>query len=160
MKVLIVEDDAGSRGILFEHLKARGWEVLACGDPAHGQRLLESETPDLVLTDIHLPGASGTEHVRRFCAGGPAGRPVVVAMTGFPSLESCLDCLAAGAAGYLVKPFRVDEFVQLAQREHEQRLLLSGARELERRVSSLEAELARLRQPGGGPPSGQEHVCR
>lgn len=161
MKVLVVEDDGGSRGILLEHLKARGWDVISCGDPARGQRLLESEHPDLVLTDIHLPGANATEHVRHFCAGHDGQQPVVVVMTGFPSLESCLDSFQAGAAGYLVKPFRVDEFVALAERELEQRRRLGRARELEQRVQVLEGELARLRAPGGGASqrAGLESPC-
>jgi DNA-binding response OmpR family regulator len=161
MRILIVEDDGGSRGILLEHLKVRGWEVLSCGDPARGLRLLESEQPDLVLTDIHLPGATGTDHVRAFCQERAGRRPVVVAMTGYPALESCLDCLQAGASGYLVKPFRVDEFIQLAERVLDERRLLGHARSLELRIAELEAELARLRAPGS-PPTGrpeQESPC-
>jgi DNA-binding response OmpR family regulator len=161
MKILLVEDDGGSRGILLEHLSARGWQVVCATDPVRGQRMLETEAPDLVLTDIHMPGAQGTEHVRRFCAGAGERAPAVVVMTGFPSLESCLDSFAAGAAGYLVKPFRVAEFVQLAEKVLAQRGLQERNRDLEARLVALEAELARLRAAGparGAPPLGAE--CR
>jgi len=153
MKILLVEDDGGSRGILVEHLGARGWQVVSAPDPARGLRLLESEDPDLVLTDIHMPGATGTDHVRAFCAGAAGRAPAVVVMTGFPSLESCLDSFAAGAAGYLVKPFRVAEFVALAERVMARRALEARHRELEARVSALEAELGRLR--GAAPSPGR-----
>jgi DNA-binding NtrC family response regulator len=153
MRILIVEDDGGSRVILQEHLRARGWEVLGAERPERAQALLEREAVDLVLTDIHLPGASGTAHIRAFCG---LGGPLVVVMTGFPSLETCMDSIAAGAAGYLVKPFKVDDFVALAERALEGRRRLARAGELERRVRELEEELARLRAlpsvPGAAAP--------
>ena len=148
MRILIVEDDGGSRAILQEHLRARGWEVLSVERPERALALLQKEEVDLVLTDIHLPGASGTEHIRALCRrDDPArlGAPLVVVMTGFPSLETCLDSIRAGAAGYLVKPFKMSEFALLAERALTERGLLARAGELERRVRELEEELARLR---------------
>ena len=151
MRILIVEDDGGSRAILHEHLRARGWEVRCAERPEQALRLLEQEGADLVLTDIHLPGAGGTGHIRALCRHGcapdqvhPGGTPVVV-MTGYPSLETCLDSIQHGAAGYLVKPFRVSEFVDLAERALAERRLLARAQALEARVNELELELGRLR---------------
>jgi DNA-binding response OmpR family regulator len=161
MRALIVEDDAGSRGILEEHLRARGWDALCAANPGQAERLLEQHGADVVLTDIHLPGASGTEHIRRLCAWGEThagAAPLVVVMTGFPSLETCLDSIQAGAAGYLVKPFRVAEFAQLAERALAERERQARADLLEARVHELEQELSRLRAAPGvsrpGAPGG------
>lgn len=151
MRILIVEDDGGSRAILREHLRARGWEVRCAERPEQALRLLEEEGADLVLTDIHLPGAGGTGHIRAFCRHGctadqpRACGPTVMVMTGYPSLETCLDSIQHGAAAYLVKPFKVSEFVELAERALAERRLLARAQALEARVNELELELGRLR---------------
>lgn len=149
MRILIVEDDGGSRAILEEHLHARGWQALCAATVAEARRLLETERFDMVLSDIHLPGAEGTDHIRAFRA---AGAPVVV-MTGFPTLESCLDSIQHGAEAYLVKPFRVAEFVDIAERVSERRGEHARVAALELRVRELETELTRLRalQEGRAP---------
>lgn len=154
MKVLIFEDDGGSRRILQENLEGRGHEVrLHDGLPA-ALADCAREAPDVVLTDIHLPGLKGTEHVARFCGLSP--EPLVIVMTGFPALETCLDCLHHGAWGYLVKPFRVDEFLLLAEKGLAERGLKAEAAALRRRVAELEAELARLRPPAPAPGAAGE----
>jgi len=156
MNVLIIEDDDGSRAILEEHLRSRGWEVRAAASPAQAEKMLSAREADLVLTDIHLPGATGTGHIRWLCE---RGRGPVVVMTGFPSLETCLDCIHYGAAGYLVKPFRVAELVQIAERAVAERGRTAMAAALEERaavlaerVRLLEQELARLHSAPPGPP--------
>ncbi len=143
MKILIVEDDGGSRAILEEHLQARGWHALCAATVDEARRMVRAESFDLILTDIHLPGAEGTEHIRGFCQGSC---PVVV-MTGFPTLETCLDSIQHGAAAYLVKPFRVAEFVGIAERAMQRRGEAARVIVLENRVRELEQELARLRAP-------------
>ncbi|MDP2360427.1 MAG: response regulator [bacterium] len=148
MRLLIVEDDGGSRTILEEHVGARGWTTCCAASPVQAEQLLSGREVDLVLSDIHLPGSSGTDHIRRFCE---RGLPVVV-MTGFPSLETCLDSMRHGAAGYLVKPFKVAEFIAIAERVLAERRRLG---DLEARIRQLEAELAR--RPLDFPTTGTGH---
>jgi len=154
MRILIVEDDGGSRAILEEHLQARQWHVECATSVPEADRLLATGAFDLVLSDIHLPGADGTAHIRRFCGrGGP-----VVVMTGFPTLESCLDSIQHGAAAYLVKPFRVSEFVSIAERIHQHRGEQARVAQLEERVRELELELARWRGASEGTTRGERQV--
>lgn len=143
MKVLIFEDDGGSRRILQENLEGRGHSVRLHDSLPAALSDCAREAPDVILTDIHLPGLKGTAHVERFC--GLESAPLTIVMTGFPALETCLDCLHHGAWGYLVKPFRVDEFLLLAERGLSERRLLAEAEVLRARVAELEAEVARLR---------------
>jgi len=150
MKVLVFEDDGGSRRILQENLAGRGHEVALHDSLPAALADCRRDPPDVVLTDIHLPGLSGTAHVAAFCGLDPA--PLTIVMTGFPALETCLESLRHGAWAYLVKPFKVEEFLELAGKGLAGRRLADEARALRRRVGELEDELARLRPPapGGG----------
>jgi DNA-binding response OmpR family regulator len=82
--LLLVEDDAPTRGFLGDNLHADGYEVLPAETVADGLRLLESAFPDLAIVDSGLPDASGLDlvaHVR--AADGVASRidphvPIIV----------------------------------------------------------------------------------
>ena len=139
MKLLILEDDGGSRGILERHLADRGHQVTCCSDVPAAMQELDRLRPEVVLTDIHLPTARGTDHVRAFCEH--VSRPLVVVMTGFPSLETCLDSFHFGARGFLVKPFRVNEFIEIAEKGLAERRRDAELEELRVRVAELEARL-------------------
>jgi response regulator of citrate/malate metabolism len=65
--------------------------------------------PDLVLLDVHLPGYSGIEVLRRIRADAAMTKPEVVAVTAARDIESVRDARILGARHYLVKPFSADE---------------------------------------------------
>jgi response regulator of citrate/malate metabolism len=65
--------------------------------------------PDLVLLDVHLPGYSGIEVLRRIRADAAMTQPEVVAVTAARDIESVRDARILGARHYLVKPFSADE---------------------------------------------------
>lgn len=146
MNVLILEDDSGSREILQRHLSDRGIDVVVHQEIRPALRGLEAGDVDVVLTDIHLPGARGTDHIRDFCAHDSA--PLVVVMTGFPSLETCLDSFHFGAQGYLVKPFRVAEFIRIAEEGLARKAQAAELERLRARISELEAQVSA--SPGKG----------
>ena len=91
--------------------------------------LLESENPDVVLTDIRMPGGGGMELLQRSVELDPR-RPVVL-MTGYGTVEQAVEAMRLGAAHYVQKPFRNEAVVQLVERFGRER--------------SLEAENERLR---------------
>jgi DNA-binding NtrC family response regulator len=156
MKLLILEDDPGSQDILLENLQHRGFDVEVCGRLEDAFMALAQRPFDAVLCDIRLPGCSGMEHVERLCR--EYSECVIVVMTGYPSLETCLDALQLGAYGYLVKPFKVDEVHEMLERGHRERLLRTEVSGLRDRVAHLEQELRRARgaegDPGGVAESG------
>ncbi len=143
MNLLIIEDDGGSREILRRNLEARGFACHMTESPDEALRTMKERPVDLVLSDIHLPGCTGTKHIERFCSEA-GGAPVIV-MTGFPSLETCLDSFRFGAQAYMVKPFRVDELVELIHRAVEEGRLREELLGLKERVAELEQELRRLK---------------
>ncbi|MBI4375433.1 MAG: sigma 54-interacting transcriptional regulator [Elusimicrobia bacterium] len=104
-KVLIVDDEELIRWSLSEDLGKSGYKTAIAADVEEALRLLESESPDVILTDLRLGGASGIDllkHVRRSSPGLP-----VILMTAFADLDSAIEALREGAADYIAKPLQL-----------------------------------------------------
>ncbi|MBI5017519.1 MAG: response regulator [Deltaproteobacteria bacterium] len=109
MKVLVVDDSAAIRRIIRETLKREhGWPVTEAGDVGEALDALHRSGPfDLVITDVNMPGPSGASLIRRLRDGGAAAaatRILVVSVEVGDGL-SFTDLVAAGADGFLGKPF-------------------------------------------------------
>lgn len=104
-RILIVEDDAAVRRLLATHFRRNGFQVEYA---ISAEEVASDEQYDVVLTDVHLPGESGVDLLRRIHNTRPM-QPIVV-LTGDPDEATARAALASGAAGYLRKPF---EFFEL-----------------------------------------------
>jgi PAS domain S-box-containing protein len=106
-RVLLAEDNPINALLTRELLRRRGYEVDEVGSGEAGLQVLEDESFDLILTDIHMPGMDGIEMTRRLREREvETGRPrtPVVALTA-DALETGKDaCQAAGMDGFLTKP--------------------------------------------------------
>ncbi|WP_143261866.1 SpoIIE family protein phosphatase, partial [Allokutzneria sp. NRRL B-24872] len=108
--VLVVEDNADMRGFLLRLLEPH-WRVLLAADGVNGLALAREHRPDLVLSDVMMPGMDGFEMVREL-RGDPATAPIPVLFLSARSGEvSTVEGLAAGADDYLPKPFSSNELV-------------------------------------------------
>ena len=104
-----VEDDASIRDIELYALRSAGLEAEGFTDGAAFWQALQSEKPDLVVLDVMLPGADGTELLRRMRAT-PSLRAVPVILATAKGAEyDRISGLDSGADDYLVKPFSVME---------------------------------------------------
>ena len=103
LRVLAVDDNAALLRFLVSGLGACGCAVSAASTAEQAMAMLEQESFDLVLSDIRMPGLSGLEVQRELARLGETV-PIVV-ITAFDEHESRAQCLAAGAAAYLLKPF-------------------------------------------------------
>jgi DNA-binding NtrC family response regulator len=130
MRVLIADDEVTIAVTLRDALEEAGHEVLHAADTAAAIDLIESENPDVVLTDMRMPGAGGMEILRRSVTLAPS-RPVVV-MTGFGTIDQAVQAMRLGAVNYVQKPFRNEALVAM--------VATFG------RVRDLEAENLRLRE--------------
>jgi CheY-like chemotaxis protein len=110
--VLMVEDDRDNQLLVREVLEEAGYRVLAAGSAEAARELLAAERPDLVLTDLELPGASGLDLVREL-AGDPrtATIPVLV-LTAHVTPETEASAYDAGCADFLRKPIDIRELVR------------------------------------------------
>jgi two-component system phosphate regulon response regulator PhoB len=108
-RVLVVEDDPATRQMVVEVMASVGLEAKECGTAEEAEGLLSQGPYDMVVLDVHLPGMSGLELVRRIRArGGNAQLPILL-ISGQSSSKDIVDAFASGADDFVVKPFRNPE---------------------------------------------------
>ncbi len=113
-KVWVVDDDASVRWVLEKALQHDGMQVRSFAEAEAAQLALQSEQPDVLVTDIRMPGISGIELLQYLESLCPA-LPVIV-ITAHSDLDSAVTAYRAGAFEYLPKPFDVDKAVMLVRR--------------------------------------------
>lgn len=113
-RILLVEDDDSFRRALSEVLSSRGHHVIAAGGAAEAMELLQSESIDVVVTDLVMPGMRG-ERLLAEIQSTFSEIPVIV-ITAFGSVEGALELSRAGAADYLPKPFRTQALFDAVER--------------------------------------------
>lgn len=109
LRVLVVDDDFLVAKVHTGFVEqVEGFEVVGSArDGAEALRLAEANHPDVVLLDVHLPDLSGLEVLRRMRAAGVTSEVLMV--TAERDLDAVQQARAAGAVGYLVKPFTRDD---------------------------------------------------
>lgn len=113
-KVWVVDDDASMRWVLEKALQHDGMQVRGFAEAGAAQLALQREQPDVLVTDIRMPGISGIELLQYLESLRPA-LPVIV-ITAHSDLDSAVTAYRSGAFEYLPKPFDVDEAVTLVRR--------------------------------------------
>ena len=116
-QILVIEDEAIIRGSINRLLSRNGYQVAeaeSLEQAESGQRL---DNFDLILSDLRLPGAPGTEVIKR-----APGTPVVI-MTSYASVPSAVEAMRLGAVDYIAKPFDQDEMLLTIERALKQNKL-------------------------------------
>lgn len=129
--MLVVEDDDALRRLLLDEVGDRGLDVQGARSAEEAMEILDGWAADVVVTDIRLPGADGTDLLR--WAVDRRDRPDVVMITAFGSVPQAVRCLRAGASDFLTKPLDLDHLGAALERIFEVRGLrrqIAGYREL------------------------------
>ncbi|WP_300620739.1 nitrogen regulation protein NR(I) [Dokdonella sp.] len=113
-QVWIVDDDRSVRLVLGAALREAGFTPREFADAEAAQAALEIAAPDLLFTDVRMPGASGLKLLERLVAHEP--RFPVVVMSAFTDVASTASAYRLGAFDYLPKPFDLDQAVAAARR--------------------------------------------
>lgn len=108
-KVLVIEDDPEIVDLLEIHLKDLSCELIKTYNGEDGLKALKSNTPDLVILDVMLPGIDGMEVCRRI-RGTQNNVPVLMLTAKSEEIDKVLG-LEIGADDYLTKPFSIREFI-------------------------------------------------
>ncbi len=113
-KILIADDEAPMRMVMRALLEDGDYEVLEAGDGNEAIRIVEDNAPDLLITDILMPGKAGIETIKELRQDHPNLR--IIAMSGGGRIGS-QDVLTIAhsldIAGTLQKPFGADDLVNL-----------------------------------------------
>jgi DNA-binding NtrC family response regulator len=105
LTLVIIDDNSGSLELLSAALATEGIRIFTAQDPEEGVEIVFREHPQIVLTDLVMPGLSGMEVLERVVAFDPAID--VVLMTAHYTSESAVEAIKKGAADYLTKPVSI-----------------------------------------------------
>jgi two-component system NtrC family response regulator len=131
-RILIADDEEGARRSLAQILAEDGYEVAEAPDGEAALRLVAQESPDVLLTDLRMPGMDGQELLTRVRQGYPD--VVVVLMTAHGTIRSAVQALREGAEDYLTKPIDVEELEHLLARILKKKSLVAETRILRERL--------------------------
>ena len=128
-RVLVVDDDNDARAGLAQLLREQGFRVDTARDGFKALRKLTDFAPDLLVTDLRMPGMDGLALARRAREIDPDS--VAIVMTAYGAVDSALDAIRDGVADYLLKPFRAEELLRVVEpalaRRRLQREVAGGA---------------------------------
>jgi DNA-binding NtrC family response regulator len=113
-RILLIEDDAIAAGSLQEVLTAEGYAVSLAQRGDEGLAQARRESFDVVLTDLRLPGVGGLELIRELHEAKP--RLPIILMTAHGTTETAIEATKFGAFDYLLKPFDMEELLELTGR--------------------------------------------
>ncbi len=106
-KILIIDDDTSLRRVLEYNLQEAGYRVLSAASGEEGLRLFAEEAPELVITDMKMPGMDGMQVLKCIKANSPD--TLVIIITAFGTVDIAVEAMKVGAYDYITKPFNRDE---------------------------------------------------
>lgn len=137
MTVLLVEDDPLVLLGAEQALSLAGMTVFTASDAETALQILTTSPPDVVISDIRLPGADGFELLRK--VRDFDGEVPVILMTGHGDIRMAVDAMYSGAYDFLEKPFSSDRLTEVVRRALEKRHLVLENRRLQALVAAQSA---------------------
>jgi len=135
-RLLVVDDEQSIRRLWMTIGNTLGYVCAEAESAEAALARLDTDTPDLLLTDLKLPNMSGVELLKQTKQLLP--HTEVAIMTGHGSIESAVDAMKLGAYDYIEKPFRVEKMRLLLQRMAEKVRLVTENEFLRERVTTEE----------------------
>ena len=113
-RILVVDDDESLRWVTKAQLQQSGYDVGATADGKSALASIRQTPPDLVITDLKMPGMSGLELLRQIREDYP--EIIVIMVTAFGSVENAVEAMKTGAYDYIMKPVNMDELRLIVNR--------------------------------------------
>jgi DNA-binding NtrC family response regulator len=114
IRLLLVEDDDSLRTTLQGHLSGIGYDVLAAETGEAALARIDGFNPDIVITDVQMPGMNGFELLNRLTTECPDVD--VIVFTAYANVQGAIDAIKDGAYDYLVKPVDLDQIEEVLSR--------------------------------------------
>lgn len=143
-KILVIDDEPGVCFAFEKFLKAEGHKPVVCANAEDARARIERDKPDLIITDLRLPGMSGMDLLGELKREG-SDIPVIM-ITAHGTMKAAVEAMRLGAYEYLVKPIDLDE-----AKIHIDRALETTRKN--REIEKLQEELTNLY--GAGPTPGR-----
>ena len=122
LRILVAEDNFVNQKVVVRMLEKRGHKVSVAQTGVETLHLASGESFDIILMDVQMPDLDGLEVCRRLRAQGNGARTPIIALTAYAMKGDREMCLDAGMDGYLPKPLREDDLMEMIHR------LTAGAR--------------------------------
>src|SRR5215831_9396944 len=116
-RILVVDDEANARAALSEILRDEGYATETAADGFKALGKLEDFIPDVILTDLKMPGLDGIAFMEKARSASPGA--VFVVMTAFGSISSAVEAVKKGADNYLTKPLDYEVLTAVVERAME-----------------------------------------
>jgi PAS domain S-box-containing protein len=145
VKILVIDDEEANVRALSMSLRGDGYEVHSACSGAEGMKEFEACDPDLVLTDIKMPGMDGIEVLKKIKAMDADAEVIII--TGHGDVNNAIEALKFGASDFINKPIRDEVLAVAIARAREKRAIRAQLREytdtLEQKVAEATRELRR-----------------
>ncbi len=122
-KILLVEDDEGLGGLLLEEIEDLGHDARRVATAEDALDVISDWLPDVVVSDLRLPGADGLALLAETRRRLPGRSPDFLVITGFGSVRKAVETLKAGAEDFLTKPVDLEHFQLSLRRILEKRAM-------------------------------------
>ncbi|GAB1420049.1 adenylate/guanylate cyclase domain-containing protein [Anaerolineales bacterium] len=129
MKILVVDDNPANIDLIKDILSFSGHQVLSSLDGADAIVMVGKHMPDLVISDINMPGMSGIEVCRRLKADPETNSIPIIMLTALSDIDSRVEALNLGADDYLTKPYSPRELLARVERTLRVKIESDGLRE-------------------------------
>ena len=113
--ILVVDDDEAILESLKGYLSLKGYDVDTAKTAKEAMRKSEAHFYNLVILDIRLPDANGTDLLTKMRKNRP--EMVKIMLTGYPDQANTMDSLNKGANGYLLKPVELDKLLVVVEKK-------------------------------------------
>jgi DNA-binding NtrC family response regulator len=131
-RIVVIDDEVNAAAALETLLREDGYDVAQANEARTGLALVEKTDPDIVLTDLRMPGMDGLELLAKVKELRPD--TMVILMTAYGTVKTAVRAMKLGAEDYLPKPIDVEELEVILQRTLEKKRLLEETRMLRERV--------------------------
>jgi two-component system NtrC family response regulator/two-component system response regulator HydG len=131
-RIVVIDDEVNAAAALEALLEQDGYDVERANDGRSGLQLVERHDPDVVLTDLRMPGMDGLELLGRIKQLRPDA--MVIVMTAYGTVKTAVKAMKLGAEDYLGKPIDVEELEVVLDKALERKQLLAEARSLRERL--------------------------
>ncbi len=121
IEIMVIDDEPAMLRVIRKTLEAEGLRVSVFSDASQALREMKSSPPDVIITDLMMPGMDGFEIIQR--TAEISKDTMVIVITAYSSIETAVKAMKLGAYDFVPKPFDPDHLLMIVKRAVENRLL-------------------------------------